>query len=126
MSATPSAGRRVVRYLGWGAAAVVVLSVVALSGVVFAWARFAHTLPDLHGWHIDAPKSEFRATDATDAYTFDDYLKQEAKVFAELDELVKTKWAGEKPGKFCRFKADSICNPRTILEQDWNRTYVLE
>lgn len=95
-----------------------------MSGVVFAWIRFARTLPDLRGWHTQAPKSEFRASDATNSYTFADYLKQEDKVFAELDQLIKKDWASETVGPFSRFKPDSICNPATILDRNWNRSFV--
>lgn len=99
---------------------------VAIGGVVFAWARLARTLPDLHGWHLSAPASEFRASQADGAYTFDDYLAQENRVFAELDDLMKKDWAGESVGRFCRYKPDSICNPATLLDRNWNRTVVLE
>jgi alpha-beta hydrolase superfamily lysophospholipase len=126
MSTPSSLSRRILRYVAWCAAVAVVLAAVGFSGIVFAWTRFAQSLPELHGWHVDAPRSEFHAADATDTYTFDDYIKQENRVFAELDVLVASKWAGEKAGRFCRYKADSVCNPRTLFERNWNRTYLLE
>lgn len=126
MKAPSSVGRKLLRYGGWAVAVLVVLAAVGLSGVVFAWARFAHSLPDLRGWHVQSPRSEFQASDVRGSYSFADYLKQEDRVFAELDELVKGEWATERAGKFCRFQADSVCNPVTLYERNWNRSYVLE
>lgn len=126
MSAPLTPRRRILRYCGWALGSLVVLAVVGLSGIVYAWASFAHSLPDLHGWHVDSPDSEFRARDAKAAYTFDDYLSQEDRVFGELDALMRGKWAQDRPGKFCRYTPDSVCNPATLFERNWNRTYVLE
>jgi alpha-beta hydrolase superfamily lysophospholipase len=114
------------RAFGWGLAAMAMACVLAFGGVVFAWTRLARALPDLRGWHRDAPASEFRAADERDGYSLDDYLRQEDGVFAELDALVVGAWASEEVGRFCRFRAESICNPATILERNWNRSFVLE
>lgn len=107
-------------------AQVLILALVAAAGVVFAWVRIARSQPDLSGWHREAPHSEFVASDAKTNYTFADYLKQEDKVFAELDALVKGPWAGVSAGPYCRYQANSVCNPDKILERNWNRTFVLE
>lgn len=92
----------------------------------YGWARFARALPDLHGWHRESPAAEFRAADADAGYTFDDYLKQEAEVFRQLDALVAGPWQAEAVGEFDRFRAGSICNPENTLPQNWNRSFVLK
>lgn len=107
-------------------AQALILALVAVAGVVFAWVRVARAQPDLSGWHREAPRSEFVASDAKANYTFNDYLKQEDTVFAELDALVKGSWAGASAGPYCRYQAGSICNPDNLLDRNWNRTFVLE
>lgn len=121
-----AARRQLVRLLLLSAAFIVLLAFVGAGGVVFAWTRFAQSLPDLQGWHTQAPKSEFQASDAKRGYTFADYLKQEDKVFAELDTLIKDDWSPKVVGRFSRYKVDSVCNPAHILEHNWNRTFVAE
>ncbi len=90
------------------------------------WVRLAGTLPDLQGWHIQFPASEFRASDAHAHYTLDDYLAQEQKVYAELQALIEGPWAGQIVGALSRFRADSVSNPETIVDRNWNRTYILK
>ena len=83
-------------------------------------------MPALQGWHLQAPPSEFKAADAGQDYDFDDYRRQENRVFRELDGLVSGPWSQEARGRYSRFQADSICNPATLFETNWNRTFVLE
>lgn len=118
--------RRFFRILALCAAFVVLLAIVGAGGVVFAWTHFARSLPALQGWHKQAPKSEFRASDAKAGYTFADYLKQEDRVFAELDALIKNEWSPSVVGKFSRYKLDSVCNPEKLFDHNWNRTFVAE
>ncbi|MGH7242025.1 MAG: alpha/beta hydrolase [Phycisphaerales bacterium] len=121
-----AARRQAVRLVVFGLIFAVLLALVGAGGVVFAWTRFAQSLPALQGWHTRAPKSEFQATDAKPGYTFADYLKQEDKVFAELDALIKDQWSPKVAGRFSRYKIGSVCDPRTILDRNWNRTFVAE
>jgi alpha-beta hydrolase superfamily lysophospholipase len=100
--------------------------VLATGALLYGWARFARGLPELKGWHRQAPDSEFRAADARPGYAFDDYLKQEAEVFKQLDALVAGPWKAEAVGKFDRFRAGSVCNPADTLERNWNRSFVLK
>ncbi|MBS0188356.1 MAG: alpha/beta fold hydrolase [Planctomycetes bacterium] len=118
--------QRMVRWMGLAAVFVVLLALVGAAGVVFAWVRLARSLPDLQGWHREAPRSEFVAADARPGYTFADYLKQEDAVFAELDQLVAKQWSPKVEGKFSRYKVGSVCNPESILDHNWNRTWVAE
>ncbi|MBS0189804.1 MAG: alpha/beta fold hydrolase [Phycisphaerales bacterium] len=118
--------KRIARWAGLAVVFVVLLALVGAGGVVFAWVRVARTLPELQGWHRHGPKSEFVAADARPGYTFGDYLKQEDRVFAELDDLVRKEWSAKVAGKFSRYKVGSVCNPETILDHNWNRTWVAE
>jgi len=121
-----AARRQLFRLLLLSAAFIVLLAFVGAGGVVFAWTRFAQGLPELQGWHTHAPKSEFQASDAKPGYTFADYLKQEDKVFAELDSMMKSDLSPKVVGRFSRYKVDSVCNPENILDRNWNRTFVSE
>lgn len=106
---------------------VLFTAVLALGAFVYGWTHIARSLPELRGWHLEGPKSEFKAHDADEDYTFDHYLAQEAQVFEELQVLVEGRWTKETTGKFRRFAADSICNPeKTMTDRNWNRTFVLE
>lgn len=100
-------------------------AVVASIGLLFLWVRMAGSLPDLQGWHLQKPDSEFTASDAHDEFTFDDYLEQEGRVFDELDALIDGPWVNNSPGAFSRYHADSVCNPETIVDRNWNRSHIL-
>ena len=105
--------------------AVITLVLVALA-FLLGWGSLSSGLPALSGWHEQAPASEFRAENATASYTFDDYLKQENRIFEELAAFEKGPWSKEETGPFCRFNLTSICNPATLLDRDWNRTFVMD
>jgi alpha-beta hydrolase superfamily lysophospholipase len=117
---------RLIRWIGFAAAYIAITAVLVIGAFLYGWARFAGTLPALHGWHRHAPASEFRAADARPGYTFDDYLKQEEVVFRQLNALVAGPWKAEAPGKFERFRAGSVCNPEDTLERNWNRSFVMK
>jgi esterase/lipase len=123
---SPNKRSRLLRWSAFVVANVVIMAAVATGAFFYGWARFARSLPALNGWHLQAPVSEFRAADAVDAYTFDDYLKQEAKVFDELDALVAGPWKAKAVGKFDRFRERSVANPANILERNWNRSFVFK
>ena len=93
---------------------------------LFGWAEFARRLPELKGWHRQAPAAEFHAADARPGYTFDAYLGQEAVVFKQLEALVTGPWKAEAAGRFNRFRVGSVCNPDSTLERNWNHSFVLK
>ncbi|MBS0198050.1 MAG: alpha/beta fold hydrolase [Planctomycetes bacterium] len=105
---------------------VVVIAVIAVSAVLYAWTSAARRLPALHGWHFQRPASEFHAADEQPGYGFKEYLAQEDRVFAELETLMKGAWSAREVGPYCRFHTESACNPFTLLDRNWNRTFVLE
>jgi alpha-beta hydrolase superfamily lysophospholipase len=115
---------RVARIGGLLIANLIFTAVVAIMLILYLWVRMAKSLPDLQGWHLERPESEFCASDAVPGYTLDDYLAQEDRVFRELDALVES-WKNELHGRFSRFDANSICNPDTVVDRNWNRSYVL-
>jgi alpha-beta hydrolase superfamily lysophospholipase len=121
-----SVSSRLVRWSVLVLANLVILSVLAAAAFLYGWARSARALPELQGWHRQFPAAEFRAADARSGYTFDDYWKQEAEVFQQLDALVAGPWKAEAVGKFDRFRAGSVANPEKTLERNWNRTFVLQ
>ena len=99
---------------------------LAVMAALYFWGRMATSLPDLQGWHLQRPESEFRASDAIAGYTLDDYLEQERRVFQELDALVKGPWAKDTTSAYSRFTSGSVCNPASIGDRNWNRSSVLE
>jgi hypothetical protein len=112
MAGSRSIHRRIVGILALLVANVVVILAVGVGAFVYVWTAVAGGLPDLHGWHLESPASEFVASDAIEGYDFDDYLAQETRVFEELAELVTGPWSTERAGGFCRFRTDSVCTPR--------------
>ncbi len=124
--AGPLGRTRLIRWISFAGANLVITGGLATLTFLYGWARFAQSLPDLQGWHRQAPAAEFRATDARPGYTFQDYLRQEEAVFKQLDALVAGPWQAEAHGQFDRFRAGSVANPATLLERNWNRSFVLQ
>ena len=99
---------------------------LAIMATLYLWGRMATSLPELKGWHLQRPASEFRADHAKADYTFDDYLQQEERIFSELEALIAGPWASDVHGDYSRFSADSVCNPANMLDRNWNRSLLLE
>ncbi len=116
----------VLRIVGLVGVNLVFSAVLAIIGALYLWVRVAGSLPDLQGWHLEKPESEFCVADAVKGYNLDDYLAQEDRVFQELDELIAGPWATQSAGAYSRYHADSVCNPETIVDRNWNRSLVLE
>lgn len=125
--AHPTARKRWIRRLAVAFASYSVVSLLAIFvAFLLGWATFSRSLPDPSGWHFDGPESEFVAKDADERYTFDDYLAQEAKVFAELDAFIDAEWKDDANRKFSRFNRASASYPGLGFDRNWNRTVVLE
>lgn len=101
-------------------------ALLAIIAVLVLWVRMASSLPDLQGWHLQFPGSEFSASDADDDYTLDHYLEQEQRVFNELKALMEGPWVKQITGAFSRFNVDSVSNPESIVDRNWNRTSILK
>ena len=117
---------RVVRIFGLVFVNFLFAIVLLAIGLLYLWVRLSKSIPDLQGWHLQRPESEFVADDAVADYNFDDYLRQEARVFDELDALIDGLWVAHQPGAYSRYHTDSVCNPETIVDRNWNRSLVLE
>lgn len=105
---------------------LVFLSCLAMVAALYFWARLARSLPDLKGWHLQKPESEFHANQATKGYLFDDYLKQETRVFEELDQFIDHSWNKDSSDAYNRFDPTSVTNPKNVSDVNWNRTRILE
>lgn len=117
---------RGIRLILLGTTNLVFAGFLAAIVALYFWARMARSLPDLKPWHLESPVSEFRATDATAEYTLNDFLKQEERVFGELEEYIAGPWAAHSSGAYSRFHPQSACNPKTAADRNWNRTQVEE
>ena len=101
-------------------------AVLALFALLYGWASVSRGLPELKGWHLDAPESEFTASDLDSSFDFDDYLAIEDRVFDELSALVAGPWSDDQAGGFSRYRSGSVSDPEIVLDRNWNRTFVLE
>jgi alpha-beta hydrolase superfamily lysophospholipase len=115
--------RRLIIFLIINSAFTLLLAVAAF---VYGWTMFARALPDLQGWHLEAPESEFEAEDAEAGYTFDDYLLQEDVIFDELDALIDNEWTSIEQSRYSRFHRSSLTDPDTVSDRNWNRSLKLE
>lgn len=82
---------------------------------------FLNARPDLSIWHTSDLTAEYQAT--SDLYSFDEYLKLEDKLFAELDNKVYQKLL--EPESFDilnRYVKGSYSDP-AHWQQDWNRSF---
>jgi len=108
---------RPLRYLA--AIAAVVIATVVLVYAVQARVR----LPELHAWHRVLLHEEAGAERPAAFESFEAYLEQEARLFAELRERV---YAGPEADTFAlgRYKPHSVV-AELALETPYNRTYEL-
>ena len=113
------------RLVGLVVANLVFSALLAAVAILYLWVRAARALPDLRGWHLQKPNSEFSVSDADDDYRLDDYLKQEERVFKELHDLIAGPWVNQVPNAYSRYQWDSVCNPETIVDRNWNRSLIL-
>jgi alpha-beta hydrolase superfamily lysophospholipase len=126
MDTKPAYRHAALKWAGRVVVVVLLLAAAGAAGVIYGWTHFARSLPALQGWHLQAPPSEFKAADAGQDYGLDDYRRQEDRAFKELEGLITGPWSQQAHGRFNRFQADSICNPATLFDTNWNRTFVLE
>jgi alpha-beta hydrolase superfamily lysophospholipase len=117
---------QVARLVGLVFLNLVLSALLAIIAALVLWVRMAAAMPDLQGWHIQCPASEFCASDADADYTLEHYVEQERRVFEELDAFIEGPWANDTVGAYSRFSADSVSNPETIVDRNWNRTYILK
>jgi alpha-beta hydrolase superfamily lysophospholipase len=106
------------------------LVVLALSGTVVAALGLGavaiyllETQADLKPWHEPVLTGEF--SEDHDLETFEDYLRLEAALFAELDELIIDPLDPQYHSPINRYHRGSLSDPQN-WQRNWNRSYRLE
>jgi pimeloyl-ACP methyl ester carboxylesterase len=94
----------------------------AFVALVALYVSLLRSHPELQPWHRVALHSEFRAADAGQVHTLDDYLALEARLFEELSDQIYERAGSESPARFIRYTAGSRADPRS-QSPDWNRTF---
>ncbi|MBL0922056.1 MAG: alpha/beta hydrolase [Phycisphaerales bacterium] len=117
---------RIVRLISFLVVNSIFTAVLVVVAFFYGWSSVSRNLPDLRGWHLDAPPSEFRARDESRRFTFADLLAREDRAFAELAAFIREDWTDEQPSGLSRYRPDSVSNPDAILPRNWNRTFVFE
>jgi alpha-beta hydrolase superfamily lysophospholipase len=117
-------GSPLVRLLLLVFANLVLTSILVSVGLLYLWGQLSRNLPDLSGWHLESPASEFVSGDETSDYTLDDYINQEQRAFDELDDLMRHKWRNSSTGAYCRYDVNSICNPAKHFDHNWNQSRI--
>ncbi|MBN8550915.1 MAG: alpha/beta fold hydrolase [Deltaproteobacteria bacterium] len=86
------------------------------------YSSFSHTL---RPWHTHTIANEFKAKDASSQYTFQDYLAQEDKLFAEVDQLKARAFNLELDSRLSRYSPAG--SPLVSgFDRDWNRSFVMK
>ena len=99
--------------------------IVALTIVVGAAVSARSRVADLKPWHRLVPAAEVRAADVGPAFTLDDYLAREQKVFDEVRTQIESRLAPEERLYANRYDREGQSSP-SRLGRDWNRTFELE
>ena len=113
--------RRLVKHLVLAVTYSVFGSVVVLVGFyIFK----LESRPDLKVWHLAELDSEFRAEQAADFSSFDDYLEVERSLFQQLQEQVYAGVDDADRRLINRYSSGSLMDP-TAHPRNWNRTFEL-
>ena len=81
--------------------------------------------PDLEPWHTERLTTEFTAKKADDVEKFEDYLRLEEALLAELNEKVVSRTEVGAPYMLYRFSAGSAADPQQ-RDPNWNRSFELD
>jgi alpha-beta hydrolase superfamily lysophospholipase len=82
------------------------------------------TQPPLEKWHTVRLQEEYRATDTAKVRTFEDYLRLEDRLFAELDAKVYDQVETGPASALLRYTRGSASDPQ-VRSPNWNRTFEL-
>ena len=90
--------------------------------VVLVWAFQSRNLPNLDVWH----KALDKELDADDyeGLSYDDYIKLEDQLFAELDDKVYRP-GGSASSISNRYLSGSPSDPKGMFDRNWNRSTIL-
>jgi alpha-beta hydrolase superfamily lysophospholipase len=118
------AGGKIARgALRWLRRVAITLAIV-FATIVLVRAFDARRPPHLKPWHRFVPPSEVRASDLTDSFTMEEYLRREEQVFQEVKGQIEDRLAAEDRTSGNRYFAESFSSPRRY-PRDWNRTFEL-
>jgi alpha-beta hydrolase superfamily lysophospholipase len=78
----------------------------------------------LHPWHTEALNLEFTARKADEVRSFEDYLRLEERLLAQLEHKVYAKTGTGPEHALVRFSKGSIADPATRTP-NWNRSFEL-
>lgn len=92
-----------------------------LAGVV-GYGVYLHRLPELKPWHEAPLAAEFRAADAGNFASLDDYRALELRLQQEVEAEVYRKLGPDDRRAVNRYHAGSLADPRT-RQPDWNMTF---
>jgi alpha-beta hydrolase superfamily lysophospholipase len=109
------------------ASSIVKLSLSVVIVIVTIWlvrAFDSRRLPDLKVWHTLEISHEFKASDRSAEYNYEDYLATEQHVFDELAMLIERRPHPEEPQFLNRYSPHSPLNPSNH-ERNWNRSFEL-
>jgi len=110
--------------IGWSVGLTLWTIFLVIATLLFAEALRVKGMADPQRWHTEQPPSEFKASDARSGFSFDDYLKRESAIFAELDRFKLDGDAARGLSPIIRFVRGGLGDPATF-ETNWNRTQIL-
>src|ERR1700754_1256379 len=90
----------------WLLRGVILVAIGALTFVVGAAVSARSRIPDLKPWHHLVPSAEVHASDVGPAFTLDDYLAREQKVFEEVRAQIEDRLAPEERLSANRYDRD--------------------
>ena len=98
-----------------------------LVGTVLFWVLDSRVakLPDLQIWHTVELEEEFTARAVEEGYGFEDYMRQEERLFTALEEGFEAAYAPDPTLAVSRYEPSGFNNPVTF-PKNWNRTFELE
>ena len=76
----------------------------------------------LEPWHTEKLSEEFTTAKADEVQTFDDYLKLEDRLFAELEEEIIARVETGPEYGLVRYSSGSASDPQHY-QQNWNRSF---
>ena len=80
--------------------------------------------PTLQPWHTERLTAEFSVEKVDEIHSFDDYLRLEDALFAQLEEAVYAHTATGPEYALLRYSAGSAADPRR-RQPNWNRSFEL-
>jgi hypothetical protein len=115
MSRVAPFARHLLLQRGWRALCVLTGAVVILPGC---------SSQPLEPWHTVTLTEEYRAAKADEVRTFDDYLRLEDRLFAQLESKVYERTAAGPGTALMRYSRGSASDPQG-RDPNWNRSFEL-